>query len=137
MLQRTRRIGPAWAVSYFTDQLMTTYSKYFSSGSTINGAPGGDRPVLGGQIGRMSLPLHRVDADCSGSTKLKLNPAPPKTHHEIHSSPAIATTSRRRATKHAPCVSPYSPASIDPGFVEIGSAQLSQSVKTTHVARTH
>ena len=116
------------------------------------------------------------------------NPATPKTHHEIHSSPATVTTSRRRATKHVPRVSsysvsythlraheteadlvcrlllekkkheipphpkhttkstaarrprpprdgvrrntyalcPYSPASIDPGFVEIGLVQLSQ-----------
>ena len=59
--------------------------------------------------------------------------APPKTHHDIHSSPATATTSRQRATKHAPRVSSYSPASIDPGFVEIGLVQLSQSVKTTNV----
>ena len=59
--------------------------------------------------------------------------APPKTHHDIHSSPATATTSRRRATKHVPRVSPYSLASIDPGFVEIGFVQLSQSVKTTDV----
>ena len=58
---------------------------------------------------------------------------PPKTHHDIHSSPATATTSRQRATKHAPRVSSYSPASIDPGFVEIGLVQLSQSVKTTNV----
>ena len=59
------RLG-AWAVSYFTDQLMTPY---FSGGSTINGALGGDRwaRVLGGQIGWLSEPLHRVDADCSGS----------------------------------------------------------------------
>ena len=63
--------------------------------------------------------------------------ASPKTYHEIHSSPATATTSRRRATKHVPRVSPYSPASIDPGFVEIGHAQLSQSVKTTNVTHTH
>ena len=53
------------------------------------------------------------------------NPAAPKPHHEIHSSPATATTSRRRATKHLPRVSPYSPASIDPGLVEIGLVQLS------------
>ena len=59
--------------------------------------------------------------------------APPKTHHEIHSSAATATTSRRSATKHVPRVSPYSPASIDPGFVVIGLVQLSQSVKTTNV----
>ena len=58
--------------------------------------------------------------------------APPKTHHEIHSSPATVTTSRRLATKHVPRVSPYSPASIDPGFVEI-LVHLSQSVKTTNV----
>ena len=40
----------AWPVSFFTDQLMTPY---FSGGSTINGAPGGDRwaRVLDGQIG--------------------------------------------------------------------------------------
>ena len=52
--------------------------------------------------------------------------APPKTHDEIHSSPAIATTSRSRATKHVPHVSSFSPASIYPGFVEIGLEQLSQ-----------
>ena len=61
------------------------------------------------------------------------NPAAPKAHHEIHSSQATVTTSVRRATKHAPRVSPYSPACIDPGFVEIGLVQLSQSVKTTNV----
>ena len=54
--------------------------------------------------------------------------APPKTHHEIHSSPAIATTLRRRAAKHVPCISPYSPASIDPGFVEIGLVQLALAI---------
>ena len=40
------------------------------------------------------------------------------------------------ATKHVSRVSPYSPASIDHGFVEIGFAQLSQSVKTTNVTQT-
>ena len=41
----------------------------------------------------------------------------------IHSSQATATTSRRRAVKHVPFVSPYShSSSIDPGFVEIGLA---------------
>ena len=46
------------------------------------------------------------------------------------------TTSRRRATKHVQRVSPYSPASIDPGFVEIGLVQLSQlrMEKTASVA---
>ena len=55
--------------------------------------------------------------------------AAPKTHHEIYSSPATATTSRRRATKHVPRVSSYLPASIDTGFVKIGLVQLLQSVK--------
>ena len=40
------------------------------------------------------------------------------------------------STKHVPRVSPYSPASIDPGFVEIGFVQLSQSEKTTNVTHT-
>ena len=64
-------------------------------------------------------------------TKNKRNPTTHITHHEIHSSPATATNSKRRATKNFPRVSPYSHASIDPGFVEIGHVQLSQSVKTT------
>ena len=66
-------------------------------------------------------------------TKHEINPAAPKTHREIHSSPATATTSRRRATKHVPLASPYSHASIYSGFVEIGLVQLSKSVKTTNV----
>ena len=60
-----------------------------------------------------------------------------QTHHEVHSGPAIATTSRRRAKKHVPRVSRYSPASIDPRFVEIGLVQLSQSVKTTNATHAH
>ena len=59
-------------------------------------------------------------------TKRKKNrkiSAPPKTHNEIHSRPATATNSRRRAAKHVARVSPYSRASsIDPGFVEISLA---------------
>ena len=58
--------------------------------------------------------------------------SPPKKHHENHISPATATTSRQRATRRVPRVSPYTPASIDPGFVGIGLVQLSQSVKTTN-----
>ena len=54
------------------------------------------------------------------------NPAAPKAHHEIHSNPAAVTTSRRPAMKRVPRVSPYSSASIDPGFVEIGLVLLSQ-----------
>ena len=75
MLERTRRIGQAWAaLSYYTDQLMTPCSNYFSGGSTLNGTPGGDRwvRVLGGQIGWLPEPLHRFDADCSGCTNLKM-----------------------------------------------------------------
>ena len=60
----------------------------------------------------------------------------PKTHHEIHGSPATATTSRRRAKSHVLRVSPYSPASMDTGFVETGLVQLSQPVKTTNVTYT-
>ena len=68
--------------------------------------------------------------------KTTRNPAALKTHHEIHGSLASTTTSRRRATKHVPRVSPYSPAYIYPGFVEIDLLQLSQSVKTTNVIHT-
>ena len=129
MLERTTRIGRAWALlSYYTDQLTTPCAKYFSCGSTLNGTHGGDRwaRVHRGQIGWLSEPLHRVDADCSGCTNLKSNlmekhakkSAPPKTHHESHSSSATATTSRRRAKTHVPRVRPHSPASsIDAGFV--------------------
>ena len=62
--------------------------------------------------------------------------APPKTHHEIHSRPATANNSKRRAAKHVPRVSPHSPALTDPGFVKIGLVQLSQTVKTTNVTHT-
>ena len=58
--------------------------------------------------------------------------APPKTHHDIHINPATATTSRRRATKHVPRVSPHALASMDPEFVDIGLVQLSQ----LHMAKT-
>ena len=54
----------AWAVSYFTDHLMTPY---FSGGRAINGTPGGDRwaRVLGGEIGWLSDLLRRVHGGCS------------------------------------------------------------------------
>ena len=58
-------------------------------------------------------------------------------HYEINSSPTTACNTRRHAMKHVPRVSPYSPDSIDPGFVEIGVVQLLQSVKTTNVTHTH
>ena len=57
---------------------------------------------------------------------------PPGTHYEGRSSPANATSSRRRAKKHVARVCPISPASIDTRFVQIGLVQLSQSVKTTN-----
>ena len=72
-----------------------------------------------------------------GKKKRLKDPVPPKTHHEIHSSPATATNSRRRATKHVPHRSAYSPASIDPECVKIGTIQLSQSVKMANVTNTH
>ena len=68
--------------------------------------------------------------------KITEKSAPPKTHHEIHSSPATACNSRRHAMEHVPRFSPYSTDHIDPGFVEIGRVQLSQSVKTTNVTHT-
>ena len=51
--------------------------------------------------------------------------------------PATASNSRPHTRKHVPRVSPYSPASIDPGFVEVSLLQLSQSVKKTNVTHTH
>ena len=63
--------------------------------------------------------------------------APTKTHHESYSSLATASNSTRHAMKYVPHVNPYSPATIDPEFVEIGLVQLSQSVKTTSVTHTH
>ena len=53
----------------------------------------------------------------------------------IHSRPAIATTSRRRAVKHVPLGSPYShSSSIDFGFVEIGPACIHTYVCTRTAA---
>ena len=89
--------------------------------------------------GGFTLAAGRVHSKKTKHQKTRTNTnkcAPPKTHHEVHSSPATATTSRRLATKHVPRVSPYSPASIDPGFVNIGHVQLSQSVKTTNIKHT-
>ena len=63
-------------------------------------------------------------------------PVAPRKHHEILNRPATVITSRRRATKRVPRVSPYSHASIDPAFVEIGLVQLSKSVKNTNATHT-
>ena len=53
----------------------------------------------------------------------------------IHSSPATATTSRRRAVKHAPLGSPYShSSSIDLEFVEIALACIHTYVYTRTAA---
>ena len=44
VLGKTTRIGLALAVlSYYTDQILTLWSKDFSAGSTLNDTPGGDR----------------------------------------------------------------------------------------------
>ena len=114
MLERTRRIRQAWAVlSYYTDQLMTPCSKYFSGGSTLNGTPGGDRwaRVLCGQIGWLSEPLHRVDAECSGCTNLKMwlperhEKIPPHWKHTTKPTSAQRTRppreDARKTTSHA------------------------------------
>ena len=68
--------------------------------------------------------------------KITEKSAPPKTRHESHNSPATEGNSRRHAMEHVPRVTPYSPASIDTRFVEIGPVQLSQSVKTTNITHT-
>ena len=85
--------------------------------------------------------LHTSSKPCALEKKERRkkarNPASPKTHHEIDSSPATATTSRRRETKHVPSVSQHWSTSIDPGFVEIGLIQLSESVQTTNVTCIH
>ena len=83
--------------------------------------------------GRLILAAGRVRS--KKKNKMEKSTAP-KTHHEIHSNPATATTSRLHVTTHVPRDSPHSPA-INPGFVEIGLVQFSQSVKTTNVTHTH
>ena len=129
---------------------------YFSGGSTIKGATGGYRwaRVLGGQIGWLLEPLHVVDADCSGSLAAsgrvlghkfenvvtwKTRKNPPHTKHTTKSSAARRPRPPRDGAqkKHVSRVSPYSRASMDTGFVEIGLVQFSQSVKTTNVAHTY
>ena len=82
---------------------------------------------------RQAVCVRRKEKSREKNTKKS---AAPKKHHEIHSSPATATNSRRRTTKHVPRVRPYSPAFIDPGFVKISLVQLSRSVKTTNVTHT-
>ena len=94
--------------------------------------PGTSREV---NEARQSHACSRLCAFEETNTQTK-NPAAPEAH-EIHISLTTATNSRRRATKHVPRVSPYSPASIDPGCVKIGLVQLSQSVRMTNVTHTH
>ena len=78
--------------------------------------------------GRPILAAGRVRSKKKKSKKnTEKKSAPPKTHHEIYSSPATASN-LRHVRKLVPRVSPYSLASIDPGFVEIGPLQPSQSV---------
>ena len=119
---------------------------YFPGGSTPNGTPGGDKwaRVLCGQIGWLSEPPHPVDADCSGSTNLKMQTHgkstkksrstenTPRNPHQPGDCDHLETARK----KHVSRVNPYSPASIDTGFAEMGLARLSQSVKTTNVTHT-
>ena len=75
----------------------------------------------------------------SNERKRKKNEIPPDTKKHttkyIHSSPATATTSRRRAVKHVPLGSSYShSSSIDLGFVEIGLACIHTYVYTRTAA---
>ena len=97
-------------VSYFTDQLLTTY---FSGASTLNGTPGGDRwaRVLGGKTGWLSEPCHRFDADSSGSTDLKMrthgknDKTPPHRNHTTKPTsaqrPRPPRDGARKTTSHA------------------------------------
>ena len=63
------------------------------------------------------------------------SPHPKHITKYIHSSPATATISRRRAVKHAPLGSPYShSSSIDLGFVEICLACIHTYVYTRTAA---
>ena len=71
----------------------------------------------------------------SKQRKRKKNDIPPDTKKHttkyIHSSPATATTSRRRAMKHVPLGNPYShSSSIDVGFVKLGLACIHTYVYT-------
>ena len=130
-----------WAVSYCTDQLLTPN---FSGGSTLNGTPGGDRwaRVICGNFIWLSESLHRDNAERSGCTNLKIwlpekhgkKVRPTQNTPRNPQQPGDRDPSRQRAKHHVPRVSPYSLASIDTGFVDIGLVQLSQSVKTTNIA---
>ena len=98
--------------SYFADQLKMM-TPHFSGVSTLNGTPGGDRwaRVIGGQIGWLSEPLHRLDADCFGSTNLKMQThgknekIPPHRKHTTKPTsaqrPRPPRDSARRNTSHA------------------------------------
>ena len=85
--------------------------------------------------GDLVLAAGRVRSKKKNEKKTRKSAAS-KTHHKIRSSRATVTTSRRRAMKYVPRVSPCSPAPVDPWFVEIGLVQLSPSVKTTNVTQT-
>ena len=67
--------------------------------------------------------------------KITEKSAPPKTHNESTAArpPRATRDDMCWITSHALA---HTPDSIDPGFVEIGLAQLSQSVKTTNVTHT-
>ena len=73
------------------------------------------------------------------SKKIKnRNKSPPHPKHTTKSRAARRPCPTRVGMrgKHVSRISPYSPASIDLGFVEIGLVQLWQSVKTTSVTHT-
>ena len=96
--------------SYFADQLKMM-TPHFSGVSTLNGTPGGDRwaRVIGGQIGWLPEPLHRFDADYSGSTDLimqthgKHDKIPPDRKHSTKPTSAQRPLrdGARKTTSHA------------------------------------
>ena len=113
LLRKPNRVYLFWLLSYFTSR-------------EVNEARGG-----------LILAAGRVRSKERKNRKKEKHGNIRPSENEIHSSPATASNSRRHARKHVPRVSPYFPASKNPGFVEIGPVQLSQSVKTTNVTHTH
>ena len=78
----------AYAVSYVTDQ-PTPCDSQVGAQEMVHLVGIGWARVVGGQIGRLSLPLHRVDGGCSGSTNLKM-----QTHGKHEQSRRIQNTPR-------------------------------------------
>ena len=135
-------------MSYFTGQL----APYFSGGSTTNGTPGGDRWAPVGRLSGCLNPFTESTLTALGPSQPEVECTNLKTQNQsrkIRNKSRRTLNTRRNAQQPGdrdhletacdhtrPTFSPYSPASIDPGIVQIGLLQLSQSVKTTNVTHT-